>query len=230
MKTSHIKRLVNAVQEGDIPELEKLYSAGIDLSDSISILEISSVRLRKKSALQWDRRRFGKKHARALEWLVCHGANVNSWNKRGETPLMVASFAEDCYLADTLIQLGADVNARGADGCTCLHKLTYFPMSSNRKKMLRLLFGAGADATIANHDNNTSLHFVSDLPVANLLIKNGAKLDVVNNDGLRPEDTIRTYYPVLADKLCKLRLEEEKKFICQGLPTATAKPSPRARM
>jgi ankyrin repeat protein len=56
----------------------------------------------------------------AARTLIAAGANVNAPDKRGTTPLAVASFLGNVRLAELLIASGANVNAVDADGYSVL--------------------------------------------------------------------------------------------------------------
>jgi ankyrin repeat protein len=63
--------------------------------------------------MQWARKPSG------LEWLLAHGADPNlSWGELNETPLHVAARRWTVRLVEQLVERGADVTRRRADGLT----------------------------------------------------------------------------------------------------------------
>ena len=72
--------------------------------------------------------------------LVEKGANVNSKDSAGFTPLHLAVDAEDEAICLFLIEKGASINARSEEGFTPLHLAANF----DYEKMVKLLLKAGA--------------------------------------------------------------------------------------
>lgn len=54
-------------------------------------------------------------------WLLEHGADVNTPDGAGETPLMTAAGSAEPGLVELLLSQGADVAAQCKTGCTALH-------------------------------------------------------------------------------------------------------------
>jgi ankyrin repeat protein len=57
--------------------------------------------------------------ATGVRWLLAHGADANlAWGERGDAPLHVAAQRWDVPMIELLVQHGADIHRRRADGCT----------------------------------------------------------------------------------------------------------------
>ena len=52
----------------------------------------------------------------AVKLLVLHGADVNAVDKKGTTPLMIASMRGSCEIVKLLISAGGSVNMRNGHG------------------------------------------------------------------------------------------------------------------
>src|SRR5438105_3923244 len=81
--------------------------------------------------------------ARLLE----SGADPNSRNRAGETPLMVSADCEHMRVAELLLQWGADVNARDDGGNSALLNAVW----NNDLETTRVLLNSRADPNIINN-------------------------------------------------------------------------------
>ena len=58
-------------------------------------------------------------HAPGIRWLLDHGADINlSWGELNESPLHIAAQRWDVEMVERLVQQGADIHSRRADGRT----------------------------------------------------------------------------------------------------------------
>lgn len=74
------------------------------------------------------------------------GADVNTKNSSGETPLSVCSFIENTPIVEILLKNGADPNICNKYGETALHKAYENPKNSTEKNhIISLLLSYGAD-------------------------------------------------------------------------------------
>jgi ankyrin repeat protein len=109
-------------------------------------------------------------------------------NELRKTPLLWASrFFGKSEIAKILMAQGADVKARDTQRWTVLH----CAVSSEDASLLTVLLDNGALDVIdvTNNDGNTPLHFAwSDnrLPLAQILVERGARLNIKNNEGQTP--------------------------------------------
>src|SRR5215475_3008992 len=113
-----------------------------------------------------------------LQSLIDRGADVNSKNRRGSTPLHWA--IHDEAKVRLLLAKGANVNARQAQGRTPLYLAA---MLGNGVPTLRLLLSKGADPNLVAVNGQTPLMMAARLNVeaVQLLIEKGA--DVNTKDG-----------------------------------------------
>ncbi|KAH9015126.1 ankyrin repeat-containing domain protein [Lactarius deliciosus] len=120
------------------------------------------------------------------------GMNVNKQDKTQATPLHFACSHGNFNIALALLDHGAEVNARNADGQTPLLHPT--PVSSNLfgledPRVAQLMLERGADANARDKDQATPLHLASyqAMPVTvQVLLEHGAEADARNADGQTP--------------------------------------------
>uniref|UniRef100_A0A1I8HF77 ANK_REP_REGION domain-containing protein n=1 Tax=Macrostomum lignano TaxID=282301 RepID=A0A1I8HF77_9PLAT len=120
------------------------------------------------------------------ELLLSSGANVDTTDNNGLTPVMVASIEGRLPILKRLLQHSTEKNekARGSqagkmlllelrdnDGSTALHHAT------QNRQILAHLLEAGANANAKRNDGNTPLHIAASLgyqDVVEILLSNGA--------------------------------------------------------
>lgn len=95
----------------------------------------------------------------AVQALLANGADVNTKDSEGNTPLTKASWDAKDQLVELLLAHGADVNAKGAYGTTALGKACY---SYDREKpqtgkVIQALLANGADINTRSDDGYTPL-------------------------------------------------------------------------
>ena len=118
------------------------------------------------------------------EMLLKNGANPNSSNKAGATPLILAVCNGNIDIARLLLDYGALVDKATNGGMTPL----MIASDNNEISLAKFLLESGADVNKMDKNGSTPLHHA--LPCSNeflqLLINHGANLDVVNGDGWTP--------------------------------------------
>jgi ankyrin repeat protein len=117
-------------------------------------------------------------------YLIGKGANVNTRNNWGQTPLHNANgvFGQDFDLIKRLIAVGADVNSQGNRGETPLE----WAAARGNLQVARLLIENGADLNAYNKNSGTILQSTIGLhkiEMAKLLIESGAKLNQKDPSG-----------------------------------------------
>ncbi|MDB4684022.1 ankyrin repeat domain-containing protein, partial [bacterium] len=108
---------------------------------------------------------------KAVKKHLADGADVNTQNESGTTPLGWAGYYGYKELIELLIAEGADVNAKGTDGMTALH----YAALTKRLEAVELLIANGADVNVMNDDGETSLDLTFETEIADLLRKHGGK-------------------------------------------------------
>ena len=107
--------------------------------------------------------------------LIDEGADVNSRNSNGQTPLILATWKNNTKLSVLLVEKGADVNARNNNGRTPLLWATY----KNNTELSVLLVEKGADVNAKDNDGQTPLYWATknnNTELSVLLVEKGAKV------------------------------------------------------
>ena len=122
----------------------------------------------------------------AVELVLNNTMNIDTPGLCNRTPLMSASISSSSGFFETLIDLGADVNAQRTDD-----KVTPLHLASNWNHYMavRLLMENGADANIPCNDGNSPLHMAAskgNFNVVRLLLDYGADVNIPDNDGYTP--------------------------------------------
>lgn len=110
------------------------------------------------------------------------GADVDTYDDRLWTPLMISSFNGNEALASLLIKSGANIHHRDSAGYTPLHWASF----NGYSKVVKLLLGKNADANARSNHGWTPLLQAATrghLLVCLMLLENGADVNAVSNDG-----------------------------------------------
>ena len=144
------------------------------------------------------------------QFLIEHGAKVNTKDYFGFTPLHEAVVRGSYKVAKLLIEKGADVNAKDKYGYTPLHLTAIY----NRPKIAQLLIKHGADVNAKDNYGNTPLHYCGTTPgtvrVAKVLLENGADPTVKNMRGKTPLDLANETKNFPVSRLIAKYLSEKK--------------------
>jgi ankyrin repeat protein len=90
----------------------------------------------------------------AVKQAIADGADLETTNEGGNTPLLSATKANQKEIAELLIANGADVNAKGKRGWTPLHTAAAY----GHKEIVELLIANGADVNTKMQGGSTPLH------------------------------------------------------------------------
>lgn len=115
------------------------------------------------------------------------GADLNSVNENGESPLNMVSKLSYEFLVTYFIELGAKVNTANNNKITPLH----WGVEYNNIDMVKLLLKKGADIDARDGINETPLHWAAwtgNYQSAKWLLKFGANPRATNNTGVTPVD------------------------------------------
>ncbi len=134
-----------------------------------------------------------------LELLVDKGASPNARNQRGEAPLHYSAInGGSKQVLSKLVSLGADIEARSPDGSTPLFYAyfrrgleSYAEHGHADRHPLNSMISLGADINAQANDGKTVLHYAAkeaDEMSIELLLENGARGDITDDDGMLPID------------------------------------------
>jgi ankyrin repeat protein len=107
---------------------------------------------------------------------------ANERNKYGKTPLINASTQGHLEVVRSLLNRGANVNAKDKNGCTSL----MYAIEDEHTAIVRLLLNKGARANIRTQAGDTPLSmavYYENLDIAKLLLDHGANVNARNLDG-----------------------------------------------
>lgn len=110
-----------------------------------------------------------------VTYAIERGANLETKNQRGETPLISASKNDNLEILKTLIENGADVNARNTLGNTAMMLASFL----GQTEIVKTLIENGADVNARGNDGQTALSWThskfSRTDTVKLLKKYGAE-------------------------------------------------------
>jgi ankyrin repeat protein len=128
-------------------------------------------------------------HTARLKLALVLGADVDTRNEGGETPLLWAASAGEVELARLLIRHGADLHVTTEDGFRPLHRAIGPPLHgtlAESAEMVVLLIESGADVNAAAESGWTPLLLAAQrghVELAELLVRRGADVNVALPDG-----------------------------------------------
>lgn len=194
----YVRRSLHEIKEGPLttktdllnsPKVQAaLYSAQNTIDDAL----ISAV----------QNRRIPQSIAR----LLAQGANINTF-RDGLSPLFIAIINRDLITATFLLTNGAAPNNCDEFGNTALHFIAT-NLSAKTLKIAEVLLVAGASVNAQNKLGQTPLHLHGKARTlyrqfALLLIRNGARLDLIDIRGNQPLDSLSSR---LRDELMRMAL------------------------
>ena len=125
-------------------------------------------------------------HAEAVRVLIDAGADMDTKDDGGHSPLHFASRSGALEVVKMLVEAGAGVCLTDDDGLTCL----ILAASNGHTETVRYLVGLPeVDVNHRNSNNETALHCATNKghrDVVQVLIDAGADVDTDNNDGRSP--------------------------------------------
>jgi len=137
-----ITPLIYATDSGDLENVKAIAAAGADVNagpgSGLTPLFVAAER-----------------QVELLSWLLEHRANPNATTRDGRTPLMIAALRGDAAQVRTLLEWGADVNAKSSRGTP----LIYAAGSDRaRPETIRLLLEYGADLNVVAQRCDRCIH------------------------------------------------------------------------
>ena len=140
-----------------------------------------------RDLLQHEVDEIGQGHVKVVRLLVEHGADVAALDKKGSSPLHLASKNGQAEVAQLLVEHGADATSQRKDGWTPLHLAS----QSGHVDVARFLVEHGADAAAQKEDEWkwTPLHVASfngHAEVTRFLVEHGADVTTQKKGGWTP--------------------------------------------
>jgi ankyrin repeat protein len=186
----------------DLPKADLLFAAGARIGswDDFGMQPI-----------HWTTGNTSHDDVRCLAWLLDCGADPSAsvrtstelqFHPVGWTPLHIAADRASLAAARLLLDRGANVNARAADGSTALHVAA--STFCIYKRLIRMLVDAGADIDAADSAGRTPLHVLAAgkgryrKGAIQLLRFRNASLSARDAGGLRPVDVVPDGLPATA--------------------------------
>ena len=127
-----------------------------------------------------------RKHADVVQVLIDAGADIETKNVQGCSPLHLASISGELTTVKMLVEAGADVRATDTGRDTCLTLAAYYGHTDTVRYLVSL---PEVDLTHHGSRNHTALHFAVErkhADVVQVLIDAGADTERYNNAGHSP--------------------------------------------
>ena len=124
-------------------------------------------------------------HIDCVKLLVESGAEVDTRNNDGDTPLFWAASKGHIEVVQLLIEQHADVNACDSKGRSCLWTAAF----NGHTDVVRALVSAGADVHLQKNDGSSPLTAASQerhIDCVKLLVDSGAEVETRQNNGETP--------------------------------------------
>lgn len=140
-----------------------------------------------------------------VNFLLDNGANINSVDKDGFTPLHEACLSNNLDMVKLLLNRGANPNVKSKSGSTPIFKC-WFSSGDKNIPIYKELLKYGVDVNSKNNDGETLLHFyclrphLKNMKVIKFLLDNGADSNIKDNDGKSPYDTTDKEIKDILDK------------------------------
>ncbi len=165
----------------------------------------------------------------AIRQHIQAGSDLNVLEpSRSSSPLITAAAMNKTEAAKMLIDAGADLNYRNADGSTALHTAIVF----DHRDLANTLIDEGADLNIKNNLGSTPLHtaaFFCRTAIVETLLAKGADKSIKNADGktalesvAAPFNKVKGIYDAIGESLRPLGVSFDYDFIKTERPKIAA--------
>lgn len=120
----------------------------------------------------------------AVHAAIYSGAQVDSRNEAGQTPLFLATQCAYCNGIETLLRYGASANIPDYKGRRPVHVAAMLPQYADA--VVQLLWNGGSEVAVGDHEGYTPLHLaaaVGNTACVNFLVHCGASVNARSHDG-----------------------------------------------
>ncbi|EAY13502.1 ankyrin repeat protein, putative [Trichomonas vaginalis G3] len=156
------------------------------------------------------------------QYLIDHGADINSIDRDGKTALHHAAENSCVEIAKLLISKGIDIKARNHNGKTALHSAA----NRNNKEILEYLITHGIDINARDNEGKSTLHYATSkslLSIFEALISHGADINAKDNDGQSVlHDATKSYNTNVIETLVSYGVDMNAKDLHGMTPLLTA--------
>lgn len=125
-----------------------------------------------------------------LDVFIQAGANIDAVDDDGESVLFHALNGNHHWVIDYLITKEVNVNVQNQHGRTVFHLMSDWSLTKAVKTSLGKLLSLKPKLNLQDVDGNTPLHLARNNVMATFLLKNGASLNIRNDDGKYPDESI----------------------------------------
>lgn len=158
---------INNCQNNYFKTIEFLINNGADINSHHSkLLETPLHRLCARAKPQID----------VITMILKKGAEVNSVNISGKTPVFHCNFSYSVELLNLLVKYGADINITDKYKNTLLHDDYINCLDEHFEEFLKALIGLGFDINSRNSSGLTPLDFCENVKIGNILVRYGGTL------------------------------------------------------
>ena len=201
-RNNHVTPLMLAAMFSHNNCVEKLIDAGADVNatteSGVTALMLATTRISESTDIMMEdgkdvraiNERWGlppkapkRSHSECIEMLIRAGADVNATNSEGLTPVMAATYYDNCECFQVLVVAGADVNKLNNNGRSALT----IAIESGYSDSVHALVEAGADVNSSNKKGFTPLMIAAENgcndKCINILLNKGADVNKQNHDG-----------------------------------------------
>ena len=135
----------------------------------------------------------GKGNLEIVEYLINHGAGLNSFNENKRTPIMLACEKKFIMVVKLLVSAGAEVDLPTKSGNTCLHYVCSFNFPSF--EIAQYLIENCIDINATNARGRSSLMIAckkGNDDIVRLLLSFGADISLIDKNGQNALDFVKT--------------------------------------
>ncbi|WP_353272555.1 ankyrin repeat domain-containing protein [Wolbachia endosymbiont (group A) of Urophora cardui] len=174
------KKLLTAIENGDLPEVRKFVSQGA----SVNAIEVG-IFGRKPIHIAAE-----KNYKDIIEFLLGKGVSVDDTSNYGWTPLHYTASKGCLEVAKFLVDKGANINPQNVYGREPIH----IAAEHDNKNIIELLLNKGVSVNEVDKDGWMPLHWASwngHLDIIEYLVGKGANINTKDRNGKMPLDIAR---------------------------------------